>query len=114
MSTALTNRGARQQPLTPPGTVHWNQLAHSTGRKTGAGPVPMAADNAALQSGRHCSSPLLLASFIPSSSDKSVHGAGLCLSWDCQTHYSKRGRGLALGRANSGLKESKRIQMIYD
>lgn len=44
--------------------------------KTGAGPVPMATITPPLQSGRHCSSPLLLASFIPSSSDKSVHGAG--------------------------------------
>lgn len=26
-STALTNRGAQQRPFTPPGTVHWNQLA---------------------------------------------------------------------------------------
>lgn len=41
-----------------------------------------------LQSGRHCSSPLHLPSSIPSSPDKSVLGAGLCLSWGCQTHYS--------------------------
>lgn len=58
-----------------------------------------------LQSGRHCSFPLLLPSFPPSSPDKSVHLAGLCLSWGCQTYYSKGGCGLALGRANSGLKE---------
>lgn len=95
---------ARQQPFTPPGTVHWNRLARSAERKTSAGPVPMAAITPARQPGHHCSAALPLPSRA-AQPDKSVRGAGLCLSWGFQTHYSKGGRGLALGRVNSGLKE---------
>lgn len=74
-----------------------------TGTSSHAQPVPRAPDKA-----RAAPRALLFpgrASHRRPRPDKSVPGAGSCLRWGFQTHYSKGRRGLAPGRANSGLKE---------